>query len=168
MRYLVLFAAVILAGCGARGALATTAPTANPSVVASTDADVQAVSLAATAGIAGDGLAKCAAAAYASHVAGIGIVAHGTLVKDYVALSGKEPELMTADPAFVVQYSGTIRELSMGPGSPGWIDITDAICVAIDGTPFDYVTGPWVDSTGASGIPPAGPYDTKDLPAPLP
>jgi hypothetical protein len=173
-----LVAAALLSGCGARSALATASPTVNPSVIASTDPDVQAVSLSATSGIAGVGLTKCSVAGYVGHVAadgtvaqvaGIGIVAHGSLVKNYVDLSGKEPELKTDDPAFVVQYSGTIRELTLGgPGSAGWIDITNAICVVVDDTPYFYVTGSWVDAIGARGSTPPGPFQTKDLPAPLP
>jgi hypothetical protein len=42
------------------------------------------VSLSATAGPAADGLAKCHVAIHADQIAGIGIVAHGTLVKEYV------------------------------------------------------------------------------------
>jgi hypothetical protein len=136
---------------------------------ASTVIEVLPVSLSATSGPAADGLATCHLATYAKQIAGIGIVAHGTLVKEYVPVTGREPELDTASPLFVVQFSGTIREISMGgPGTPGWIDIQNAVCVVVGGEPLYFVTGPWVDGAGQSGTPQPAPYDTKDLPTPLP
>jgi hypothetical protein len=171
MRYLFLFAIAVLVGCGARGAVVSPSTSANAqtSAAASPAPDVEPVSMTASSGLAADGLLKCTVSAYADHVAGIGIVAHGNLVKDYVPLSGKEPELMTDHPVFVVQYSGTIRELSMGgPGSAAWIDIQNAVCAVIDGESYNYVSGPWVDSNGKTGSPPPAPYYTKTLPAPLP
>jgi hypothetical protein len=161
----------LVAACGSVGVSAspdtTVAPSASPQ--ASAAADVAPVSMSAPSALAAEGIRQCVPRIYTLQVVGIGIVIHGNLVKNYVALSGKEPELMTDDPAFVVQFSGTIREINIGgPGNAGWIDIHDAICVVVDGTPYHYVTGSWVDSKGVIGSSPPGPYDTMDLPPPLP
>jgi hypothetical protein len=164
----IVLALAILAGCAPHGVVGSPTPldTDLSSPVASNVIEVLPVSLSATTGPAADGLAKCHVATYAKQIAGIGIVAHGTLVKEYVPVTGREPELDTASPVFVVQYSGAIREIVLG--GAGWIEDQNAVCVVIDGQPIHYVLGPWKDGTGASGTPEPAPYDTKDLPTPLP
>ena len=41
----------------------------------------------------------------------------------------------------------------MAPGSRIWVDVQNAVCVVVDGRFLDFVTGPWVDSTGVRARP---------------
>ncbi|MHB8892035.1 MAG: hypothetical protein ACYC65_08305 [Candidatus Limnocylindrales bacterium] len=86
-----------------------------------------------------------------------------------MALTGREPEIKSDDPVFVVLFSGSLRlALRGGPGSAVYTDIESPTCVFMNGGPIWYGTGPWVDSNGNKGTPEPAPLMDRDLPAPLP
>ncbi len=107
---------------------------------------------------------------YANQIKGIGILSRARLLPEYVPLTGREPEIQSDAPVFVVQLAGTIRlPIRGGRGAPGYLDVEDATCVVLgDGWPTWYVTGPSVDSAGNRRTPEPAPYMDKSLPAPLP
>ena len=76
-------------------------------------------------------------------IAGMGLVPEANQVRNYAPLTGREPELQSAAPAWMIQFSGDIPQLLAGEV---W---RDPICVVIDGSPGWYATGDVIVSSGA-------------------
>jgi len=168
----------LVAGCAAASPGGTATPV-TPHSPTPTDAgatlappdpdEVTAVSLSATDQKLVAEMQDCGVNVWSKQVAGIGILAHATLLPDYVPLTGREPEVASSEPVLAVRYSGTIRVGFRGnPGSATWKDVDGLTCVFVAGFGHMYTTGPWVDSLGRSGTPDLGAHVTKALPAPLP
>jgi hypothetical protein len=139
-------------------------PTASAEV-----SDLTPVSLSAPSAMAADGIRLCGVQQRATQIAAIGIIDHARLLPYYVPLTGREPEIQTDSPAFVVQFSGTIRMNPRGqPGHPAYVDAQGVTCIVLNGVPITYVLGPSTDSLGHSYTPEPAPMDTRALPAPLP
>jgi len=129
--------------------------------------DVTPVSLSAPSTLAAEGMRFCGVQQWAKDVGGIGIIAHARLLPYYVPLTGREPEIQRDTPAFVVQYSGTIR-IPTRTLTP-MLDVQGATCVVLDGAPIWYISGPARDPlTGQTWTPEPAPLDTKDLPPLMP
>jgi len=133
------------------------------------DGDVAPVSLSSATGLAADGIEACGVRKYADQIRGIGVLEHATMLPRYVPLTGREPEIKSDSPAFVVLFEGTLRlPLRGGPGAPTYQDIQGATCTFSDGMPIWYMTGPWEDSLGNKGTPEPAPLMDRDLPPALP
>jgi hypothetical protein len=169
-RLAIPFGLVLVAGCAqaAPAAVSTPIPTAQASPSESSSGDVDGVSLSAPTSQAEAGIKACGVRAHATQIHGIGILARARLLPEYVPLTGREPEIQSDSPAFVVQFTGRIRLWDRaGPESAPFTDSEDATCVMLDEWPTWYVTGPWFDSDGRHAPEPA-PMMDKTLPAPLP
>lgn len=176
-RLLALCLPLVLVGCAqaapaaspaTSATSATSAPTSSPTATDIPD-DVEPVSLGSPSTVADAGIKACGVRKYEQQVQGIGIVAHARLLPHYIALTGREPEIQSDEPVLAVQFGGTIQlGIRGGPGSAGFVDIENATCVAFDGSPTWYNTGPWVDENGNRGTPEPAPFMDRSLPAPLP
>jgi hypothetical protein len=130
---------------------------------------VTAVSLSSTSGDAAAGILACGVRKYAANIQGMGIVASARTLPQFVRLTGREPEIQSDAPVFVVEFTGPLRlPLRGGVGSAAYRDIDNATCAVIDGWPIWYATGSWVDSLGNRGAPEQAPMPDKSLPTPLP
>ena len=131
--------------------------------------EVTAVSLTSTDDALVAQMKDCGVPEWSKQVAGIGLLTHASLAPEYVRLNDGVPELQSDAHVLAVQYLGTIRVgLRGAPGSAAWKDVENLTCIFVDGYSHLYVTGPWVDSTGASGTPNLDSRVTKRLPKPLP
>lgn len=85
---------------------------------------------------AGAILDLCGAAGFdLAGISGMAKVAHARDLPRYVRLTGREPEIQTDAPAWVVAYSGRMTL----PRALGWAE--DPICVVIDGERTVFLTG---------------------------
>lgn len=82
-----------------------------------------------------------------SMVAGMGKAASGYAARDYAPLTGREPELMTQGPVWMIQLSGELTDPFTGEVS------MDALCVSIDGQAGYYSIGDIVLSDGSIHTP---------------
>jgi hypothetical protein len=85
----------------------------------------------------------------------------------YVPLTGREPQLKDAGPAWVIQIHGDITQYNGGSPSPGGAIWTDPICVVTSSGFGYFATGPITDAaTGTTTEPerPATPPD-RSLPS---
>ena len=164
--------AVLLGACvqsPAGAVLGSTASSFPASASTVAPDEVEGVSLGAPTKEAAAGIDGCGVAKYASQIQGIGILAHATLLPQYVPITGREPEIQSDDRTFVVLFSGSIRlPLRGGQGAPSFLDIENATCAMLQGHPTWYMTGAWTDSTGKTGTPEPAALMDKNLPAPLP
>lgn len=172
-RLATILAIAVVAGCAvpAGADVATRAPQAVTDVAAESaePAEVSPVSMSSTSPSIVEDLALCEVTKHFDQVAGMGIVAHASLVPQYAPFTGREPELQTMSEAFVVTYSGMVRIPTMGDiGHPAYVDVQDSTCVVIDGINYWFITGPSVDSLGHKNTPEAVAPHPKQLPAPLP
>jgi len=86
-------------------------------------------------------------------IAGMGLIDHASDASLYAPLTGREPELKSSVPAWMIQLQGWVPQLR---GGEVWID---PICVVIDGYGGFYATGPvqFSDGTITSPMPAASP-----------
>jgi len=88
-----------------------------------------------------------------SMVAGMGKAPSGYAARDYAALSGNEPELMTEDPVWMIQLGGELPDPFTGEVS------IDPLCISIGGDGLIYSVGEIILSDGTV-------YTPQPVPAP--
>lgn len=165
---LLLLAGCVQSGFAGSSQAATNGPAAAPQAT-SAPADANPVSLSSPSQQAAQGIAACAVTQYKAQIKGMAILAHARELPEFVPLTGREPEIQSDAPVFVVQFQGTVRlPLRGGPGSAAYTDIDGPTCVVYGGDATWYLTGPWVDSNGSKGVPGKGALVDKTLPAPVP
>ena len=75
-------------------------------------------------------------------VAGMGRIDSAARAREYAPLTGREPELVSAKPAWMIQFRGEVPQLR---GGEVWID---PVCIVIDGAGGFYATGPVILQSG--------------------
>ncbi len=116
------------------------------------DRSIEPVSLSKPSAEAAEALRICQVLEYhgADKVGGMGRIPHARDAIHYAPLTGKEPEIDTDDPAWLITFRG---ELQMPRLQEVWIDPT---CVVVGGDGGVFGTGPIrVNSTGETKQPPA-------------
>jgi hypothetical protein len=99
----------------------------------------------------------------ADQVVGMGRVTPGRSAPNYVPLTGREPEIDTDEPAWVVEFAGELRFFTRS--NAGVVTATDPVCVVVAGEPYWFLTGPFRTAQGDMTIP-AGPETTPSLALP--
>lgn len=86
-------------------------------------------------------------------IAGMGLIERAADARDYAPLTGREPELESMEPAWMIQFRGEIPQFRAGEI---WID---PVCIVIGDRGGFYATGPVRQRDGSISTP---------LPAPIP
>jgi hypothetical protein len=112
-----------------------------PSTVRTVDPTIEPVSASAPSPDARKVMELCLALKLSGevdveHVAGMGLIPHARDAVRYVPLTGREPELETDEPAWLIQLRGEIL-LPRGFGTA-----FDPTCVVVGGDRYLYITGP--------------------------
>lgn len=119
------------------------------------DTSIEPVSLSKPSAEAAEALRICQVLEYhgADKVGGMGRIPHARDAIHYAPLTGKEPEIDTDDPTWLITFRG---ELQMPMLQQVWIDPT---CVVVGDAGGVFATGPIrVNSTGVTKQPPANCY----------
>lgn len=141
---LVLVAA-LLAGCTSSGHATDVVPSPSARATTPTDASSvgpldmgRAVSASKPSAGAADALAKCQVGSTISldRVQGMELISPAREAPRYVALTGREPEIQSDEPAWVIQFRG---EIPMPANGEIW---TDPVCVVTGDVFGYYATGP--------------------------
>lgn len=109
------------------------------------------VSLSRPTAEAAKALSLCEVTGRETQVSGMALLRHASDLPDYVLLTGREPEIQTSDPAWVVAYRGVITLTTRSQG--GSIEMTDPTCVVIDEIPIWFATGSTRSGDGTTVTP---------------
>jgi hypothetical protein len=91
---------------------------------------------------AAEAVGLCVLRDHVDQVLGMARVSHGADVPRYAALTGSEPEVQTADPVWVVRYSGVVRVPVPGQaGAEAFVDARDPTCIVVGGVSTWLLTG---------------------------
>jgi len=152
---LAILAPLVLVACAPREILATSHPPPSPapavSAAPTADSSVAPISISHPAPGAARALAACHVGDQFStaQVVGAGEIAPAGDVWHYVPLTGREPILATAGPAWVIQLRAAVPQ----PGGGGvW---TDPTCIVTNEDAGFLATGPVTDDGGTVHQPPA-------------
>ena len=156
---------VLALGCS-MGAVVTEGPqpsssaasTVGPSMETPPAGDVMAVSASAPSAGAADAIAKCHVGDMIpiSSVTGMGQVASAADLVHYVPLTGREPQLREAGPAWIIQVHADVPQ----PGSGEiW---TDPTCVVTQNDFGYFATGPVRNAATGAVVTPAPPIIHPD------
>lgn len=163
--------AITLGACTSVGHPATDTPpppTPSPSPAAvggetpTADGTIAAVSASNPSAEAADAMARCQVGESIplTMVAAMGRVPSARDVPRYVPLTGKEPEIQTDAPAWVIQLSG---DIPMPQSGEVW---RDPVCVVVAGGSGYYATGPVTNTATGEVMTPTGPAVPPDLKLP--
>jgi hypothetical protein len=150
--------ACLLAACGG------TAP--NGAAGTGSSSGLAAVSLSNPATPeAAEAVGLCVLRDHLDQVVGMARVPHGSDVPRYAAVTGNEPEIETADPVWVVRYSGVIRVPVRGQaGSVALVDARDPTCIVVGGVSTWLLTGGATSPDGTVSTPLPAPQSLLPLP----
>lgn len=130
---------------------AASAPPSEPSSTGSPppiDESIEAVSASRPSDEAATAMELCGVAHIGTeNIVGMGRIMRAQDAWHYVPLTGREPELQTSSPAWIITFRG---EVNMPRGQEVWLEPT---CMVIDGQPGFYATGPVILPSGAVATP---------------
>lgn len=164
-RYLsmpMLLLLVLVTACGRADAT----PRGVAGTITSSQPRLAAVSLSQPSAGAQSAIELCHVSAWAAAVRGMAEVPSARDLPLYVPLTGREPEIQTDQPAWVVAFGGEVALWTRS--GAGAIRAKDPTCVVIDGWRTWYLTGGWSDATGALYTPMPAAEPVLTLPALLP
>lgn len=164
----ILMGLLLTGGCTVAVSNAPSVPVSAPTAVTPSlpvDTTIQPESLTHPSAMAAQALSQCNAAQFGlDRIAAMGLVPTARQVSSYAPLTGREPELQGATPAFVIQFRGPIPQVKYNGET--WID---PICVVVDGDSGFYATGSRILLSGIEVTPdPVPTKPTLSLPPPAP
>lgn len=158
--HLFLLTVLMVSGCSSAGSLATSGRPLDPHVaqvsLSSITKDGQAA-LDACGLTDSTGRLEGGRPYGTEQISGMGKIAHAREVGSYALVTGREPELQSDQPAWVIEITGMISDPFAGT-------LTNPTCVVVESEPYWYVTGSQGDGDNLVTAPPLAPGPSFGLP----